>query len=128
MIQYLDEVAKQVKEAKNKHGFMVSKLDFGTKIILHTVCSRYEIQLHTNQKAFISGGNRPDKSIRFPGPVEIIILGSSWGGSMIQTDWVGKSMHFEFIEQEKKLHHRTSNILGAALESPDGKQCFILDW
>jgi hypothetical protein len=127
MILYLDEVAKQIEETKKEKGFFISKLS-KARIILQTQKSRYEIECIEKNKALITGGTLPDKSARFATPTAIKILGSSWRGSMLRTDWIGKYMHFEFIEQNSKTHILTSSVLGAAVESIDHRWCFILDW
>lgn len=127
MILYLEEVAKQIQETKKEKGFFVSRLP-KTRIILQTQKSRYEIECIEKNKALIIGGTLPDKSARFTTPTEIKILGSSWGGSMLRVDWIGKFMHFEFIEQSSKTHTITSSVLGAAVESIDHSWCFIMDW
>lgn len=127
MILYLDEVAKQIEKTKQEKGFFISKLP-KSRIVLQTQKSKYEIEVLEKNNALIVGGILFNKLSRFSTPTEIEILGSSWGGSMIRTDWIGKSMRFEFIEKKSRTHIITSAVLGAAIESIDQKWCFILDW
>lgn len=128
MVQYIDEVAKQISEAKNEKGFLISKLPSNIRIVLQTQKSKYEIENIEKENAIITGGTMPDGSVRFWKPTQITLIGSSWGGTMMRLNWIGKNMRFEFIEQKTKSHFLTSLVLGAAIESFDHKWCFILDW
>lgn len=128
MIRYLDEVAKQLSETKAEKGFSISKLAPNLRIILQTQKSKYEIEYWENNIGLITGGTRSDNTIRFLTPTKIKLLGSSWGGTMLRMDWIGKDMKFEFKDKQTNSHYITSFILGAAIESLDKSYCFILDW
>ena len=76
-------------------GIYVSKQVQGTKISVQTKNSTYKIEvLDTEGEVRVIGGLFEVSSVaRFNG--------STFGGTMLKMDWIGKDMHMEFQDDER---------------------------
>jgi hypothetical protein len=78
-------------------GIRLSKLKPGTKIVA----------IHQKQRVQNHGVGRQQNSCArrrvFPEPVEQPFYGSTWGGSMIKTDWIGHEMRMESAPKTDRL-------------------------
>ena len=108
----------------SKKGFFVENLQENTQLFLETKNSKYHIQILENKKITITGG-ATTFGIRFPIETEIVILGSSWGGCSIRPGWVGKNMHFEFVEKIWNNPVRTSPIKCAYAKNEKNKMLYF---
>ena len=109
-------------------GFGISQLQPHTKILIETRHSFYDIEYLKNREALIFGGRMWGDGLRFVEPTRILINGSTWGGSMIKSDWIGQNMRLEFQVIETGGLVSTSSIINAIIESPDGGWQYSLDW
>jgi hypothetical protein len=97
-------------ENQDIDGILLSSLPSNTIIVVKTKSSNYEITYTSPLQIFIKGGTLPNSGIRYPEPVEIEVLGSSWGGSMLKLDWIGKNMCLNFIDKTNNKTVVTSLI------------------
>lgn len=103
---------------KEKGGIKLSKLKPGTRVIVTTLYSTYDITIIDGQKVRVKGGKH------FAEEMETIFTGSSWGGSLLKLDWIGHDMRMEFAKPPKGL--RTSRVVGATVIGPDWS--YEMDW
>lgn len=84
-------------------GIELATLATFDTILVRTVNSEYRIFMldpETGQ-ALLEGG-------KFTEPIEVMILGSSFGGSILRTGWVGIGVRIEALAQERYI--RTSPV------------------
>lgn len=106
-------------------GIDVSKLEEGTKVIVETKKSIYEITIVKDSQIKIIGGILPNGEFRFPTPVDAIFAGSS-KGLIVKQGWIGKGMKLEIIIDDKALV--TSAVKTAEIEAADGRWKYSMDW
>jgi hypothetical protein len=106
-------------------GFNISLLVCGTKIVLETRNSFYEIEIIENSNAFIYGGTKGD-DVHFKKQTRVVLNGSTFGGSLIKLDWIGKDMQLELQNGNKRF--LTSPIVEATVEGPDGSWSYSMGW
>jgi hypothetical protein len=114
-------IIAQWKEQDRKSGFNISILEPGTKLVIETRNSFYDVEIIEGKFATIFGGTRSNGQTRFMRPVEMIIHGSTWGGSMLKVDWIGKDMRLEFHTVEDRKQYLTSSVQRVTIESPNGE-------
>lgn len=121
----------KTKQNRNQieDGLNVSTLASGTVLILETTYSFYRMVIVKGKKVLVTGGMTKSGEDRFPNPTKAIIAGSTWGGSAIQIDWIGKDMNMELIFgdnlENKFIASRTINLI---IEAPDGSWSYSMDW
>lgn len=99
-------------------GIRLSKLKPGTKIVATTRNNVYRITVLGDSKIVVQGGKY------FPEPVEQLFYGSTWGGSMIKTDWIGHEMRMEISTQNRPIV--TTPVLGAVIYGEGWE--FKMEW
>lgn len=117
------------RNENSPEGLNVSLLSPGTILVLETLYSFYRIQIIEGKEVLVTGGMTRSGDDRFPHPTKAIICGSTWGGSSIKVDWIGREMNLEMIygeEMRDKL--LTSRILNLIVEAPDGSWSYSMDW
>ena len=72
-------------------GLYLRDLEAGDVVEIFTQNRVYRMIYEGDGEAMISG--HPEFC---PEPIPVKILGSTWGGSMIKTDFIGCGMHLEF--------------------------------
>jgi hypothetical protein len=77
---------------KTEDGVYLSDLPLGAHLELETLHHTYQLVNAGAGKALLSG--HPDYC---PGPVEVLIKGSNWGGSLMKRGFIGCGMHLEFL-------------------------------
>ena len=113
----------------SNEGLNVSLLPPGTILTLETLYSFYRVEIVEGKEILITGGMRKDGEDRFPNPTKAIICGSTWGGSCIKVDWIGREMHLEVVfGEDLKNKLLTSRILNLTIEAPDGSWSYSMDW
>jgi hypothetical protein len=80
---------EQVNEIEG--GVFLSDLEPGSRLELETHHHRYFLRNLGQGKMEISG--HPDYC---PEPTEVDVLGSSWGGTLLKSRYVGRGMRLEF--------------------------------
>lgn len=122
------DIMSRIKSLDGKGGFTVSTLKPGTKLRVQTRNSFYEFEIIEGKSVTVFGGTRKDGTTRFPQPVEAVIYGSTWGGSMLKVDWIGEDMRLEFRAKEAEHTVSTSRIKNVVIESKDGSWSYSMDW
>lgn len=86
-----DEVNRSIIQSEIEGGVFLSDLPPSTVLEIQTMHHRYTAVLLGGSEALISG--HPEFC---PEPVQVAIAGSTWGGSMLKLQYVGRGMHLEF--------------------------------
>jgi hypothetical protein len=86
-----DAVNRNVVQSEIEGGVHLNDVPPDTVLEVHTKNHVYTIVHKAWGQALISG--HPEYC---PSPVEVQIHGSTWGGSMIMTKYLGRGMHLEF--------------------------------
>ena len=102
---FCNEINRRIIQSEIEGGVYLRDLRCGDVLTIETrdwVCT---LEYCGGSEALVSG--HPQFC---PEPVRVHIAGSTWGGSMLKQDFIGRSMHLEFIHPR---HHRivTSPIL-----------------
>jgi hypothetical protein len=70
-------------------GVYVDEVEPGTLIVVRTKRSCYRLMIADDHRATVMGGSV------FPEPAEVRIVGSTLGGSIIKSGWIGVGMRLE---------------------------------
>ena len=100
-----DEVNSGIVESEIEGGVFLRDLPPATVLQIRTMHHCYTAVLLGGSDAFISG--HPEFC---PKPVQVAIAGSTWGGSMLKLQFVGRGMHLEFHHPEYPTPIVTSAI------------------
>lgn len=84
------EINDAIAESELLGGCDFAKFPDGKILFVRTWNTQYEVRKNGN-RTFIRGSK-----IYCPDWTECCIHGSTWGGSMIKTNFVGRNMHLEF--------------------------------
>jgi hypothetical protein len=102
---FSDVVNGNIIRSEIEGGVYLRDLPPGSALSIQTRSRTYELVLLGNGAALISG--HPEFC---PEPTEVQIQGSTWGGSMLKAQFVGRGMHLEY-EHPLLRRTRTSRIL-----------------
>lgn len=91
-----------VSEVQEREGIEIDRLDPGTKLVIKTRNSTYNIEVVDKTKVLITGGKRVNGSARYSKPTSVIIVGATFGGSVIKVGWIGEDMNMEIYEHATK--------------------------
>jgi hypothetical protein len=80
-----------IVQSEIEGGVHLRDVQPGTVLEVETENRAYTIRYEGSGRAFISG-----HPVFCPEPTLVIIHGSTWGGSMIKSDYIGRGMHLEF--------------------------------
>jgi len=86
-----DEVNRGIVQSEIEGGVFLSDLPPSTVLQIQTMHHCYTAVLLGGSEALLSG--HPEFC---PEPVHVAIAGSTWGGSMLKLQFVGRGMHLEF--------------------------------
>ena len=86
-----DEVNRNIIQSEIEGGVHLRDLAPSSVLSIQTRNRVYTVVILTDDSVLISG--HPEFC---PEPAEVRINGSTWGGSMIKTKYVGRGMHLEF--------------------------------
>jgi hypothetical protein len=86
-----DEVNRNIIRSEIEGGVFLHDLPPSTVLEIRTMNHRYTAVLLGGSEALLSG--HPEFC---PQPVQVAIAGSSWGGSMLKLQFLGRGMHLEF--------------------------------
>jgi hypothetical protein len=87
-----DRVNHNIVQSEIEGGVYLHDLLPGAVLAIQTQNRSYTLVNLGDESALISG--HPEFC---PEPVEVQVQGSTWGGSMLKTKFVGRGMHLEFI-------------------------------
>jgi len=100
-----DQVNGNVVQSEVEGGVYLRNLVPGTVLRVETQNHAYTILYQGWDRALISG-----HPVFCPEPVPVTIHGSTWGGSMLKSRFIGRGMHLEFAHPDFQPI-RTSRIL-----------------
>jgi hypothetical protein len=86
-----DAVNRNIVQSEIEGGVHLRDVLPGTVLEVETENRAYTIRYEGCGRAFISG-----HPVFCPEPTLVTIHGSTWGGSMIKSDYIGRGMHLEF--------------------------------
>ena len=86
-----DEVNRSIIQSEIEGGVFLNELPPWTILQIQTMHHCYTAVLLGGSEALLSG--HPEFC---PEPVQVAIAGSTWGGSMLKLQYVGRGMHLEF--------------------------------
>lgn len=86
-----DTVNGNIVQSEIEGGVHLRDVLPGTVLEVETENRAYTIRYEGSGRAFISG-----HPVFCPEPTLVTIHGSTWGGSMIKSDYIGRGMHLEF--------------------------------
>ena len=86
-----DEVNHNIAQSEIEGGVYLKDLPDQTTLEIETQNRSYTLVNRGDGQALLSG--HPEFC---PEPVRVRIHGSTWGGSMLKTKFVGRGMHLEF--------------------------------
>lgn len=88
---FSDEVNRNIIQSEIEGGVHLRDLPPSSVLSIQTRNRVYTLVVLSDDSVLISG--HPEFC---PEPAEVRINGSTWGGSMIKTKFVGRGMHLEF--------------------------------
>ena len=100
-----DDVNHAIIQSEIEGGVFLHDLPPSTVLHIQTMHHCYTAVLLGGSDALISG--HPEFC---PDPVQVAIAGSTWGGSMLKLQYVGRGMHLEFRHPEYATPIVTSPI------------------
>jgi hypothetical protein len=100
-----DRVNGNIVQAEVEGGVYLKNLVPGTVLRVETQNHAYTILYQGWDQALISG-----HPVFCPEPTVVTIHGSTWGGSMLKSRYIGRGMHLEFAHPDFQPI-RTSRIL-----------------
>lgn len=115
----------------SKDGIEVDKLKINTKLFIETENSIYEMVILKNSTeehkiiVEITGGVKQDGSIRYKNPTKVFFTGSTFGGSILKMNWIGKNMQMEIFDNKV---FTTSEVKNVVIENPKGDWTYSMDW
>ena len=86
-----DRVNHNIVQSEIEGGVYLDDLAPGATLEVETQNRSYRLVNRGDGKALISG--HPEFC---PDPVQVIVDGSNWGGSMLKMSFIGRGMHLEF--------------------------------
>ena len=86
-----DAINDNIVRSEIEGGVYLRDLSPGSALSIQTKNRVYEMVILGDGAALISG--HPEFC---PEPTEVLIQGSTWGGSMLKTKFLGRGMHLEF--------------------------------
>ena len=90
-----DDVNRQIVRSEIEGGVHLGDVAPGTVLEIETENRAYTIEYRGLGQALISG-----HPVFCPKPTLVTINGSTWGGSMIKSGFIGRGMHLEFAHPE----------------------------
>ncbi len=107
-----DRVNGNIVQSEVEGGVHLGSLPPGTVLRVETQNHEYTILYQGWDQALISG-----HPVFCPKPIPVTIHGSTWGGSMLKSRYIGRGMHLEFAHPDFQPI-RTSRILDVQAAEP----------
>jgi len=89
---FSDAVNRNIIQSEIEGGVYLKDLPPGSALSIQTRSRVYEMVVLGDGAALLSG--HPEFC---PEPTEVQIQGSTWGGSMLKAQFVGRGMHLEYM-------------------------------
>ena len=131
-MEVINHVSADVLEIlRRKHeGNQVGELEVGTRLSVETRNSVYEIQITEGSgphvSMTISGGTKRDGDTRYEDPEDASFVGSTFGGSLLKINWLGKNMCMEVYHNGAILN--TSPVKDVVIENADRSWGYSMGW
>ncbi|HVW87712.1 MAG TPA: hypothetical protein VHB50_23655 [Bryobacteraceae bacterium] len=93
-----DEINRSIVQSEIEGGVYFPDLPEGSCLEIETQNHSYLVVSYGGNRAMISG--HPHYC---PRPVEVLLGGSSWGGSLLKTSFIGRGMRLEFWHPTHEL-------------------------
>ena len=93
---FSEDVNNRIVRSEIEGGVHLQGIDKGTSLLVETENRNYRIEFR-DAGTYISG-----HPVFCPTPVPVSLHGSSWGGSMLKVDYIGRGMHLEFHHPDFK--------------------------
>ena len=100
-----DDVNHKIIQSEIEGGVFLKDLPPSTVLEIETMHHCYRAVMLGGSEALLSG--HPEFC---PVPIQVAIAGSSWGGSMLKLQFVGRGMHLEFRHPNYPMPIITSQI------------------
>ena len=100
------DIKRGIIQSEVEGGVDLEELPVGARLEVQTENRSYQIVNHGHGRALISG-----HPTFCPEAVEVSIHGSTWGGRMIKSRFIGRGMHLEFGHPEQRGVITTSRIV-----------------
>jgi len=100
-----DEVNRNIVQSEIEGGVRLEDLPPGSRLQVTTRNTCYQLLVLIGNMALITG-----HPLYCPRPVVVRIHGSTWGGSMLKLEFIGRGMHIEFVHPQYQLPIITSPI------------------
>ncbi len=100
-----DEINRDIVQSEVEGGVYLSDLPAGARLEVETANHTYRLTHTGRGRVLISG--HPDYC---PEPVEVVVLGSNWGGAAVKSCFIGRGMRLEFAHPRHEMV-MTSTIL-----------------
>lgn len=100
-----DEINRGIVQSEIEGGVFLTDLPPGATLEVETENHKYNLVNAGGGRAWISG--HPDYC---PHPVQVTVLGSNWGGSVVKSYFIGRGMRLEFAHPRLDMV-MTSRIL-----------------
>jgi hypothetical protein len=123
----VDALREFVQQTDGLAAINVIGLPRGTKLLVHTRNSLYEVRVVDGQHVDVFGGTLPEGGVRFPSPTPAFVTGATQGGPMIWLGRIAKGMNLEFGLSGRRIV-TTSPVQEVTVESPDGDWSYTMGW
>jgi len=116
--KYIDpKILENIANQADLKGVIMEDQPFGTKIVVETKNSTYCMEV-LEDGVMLQGGKY------FPEPRHAYFNGSTWGGSILKSGWIGYDMHMEFSCGRKRM--LTTLVNKAKIIGPDWE--YEMEW
>lgn len=112
-------LSHKIEEQDRHGGINIEDVEHGASLRIHTINSEYHIRKINDHQMTIQGG-------RWPEITNMIFHGSTWGGSIMKTKWIGFKMHMEFTIEGKR--YVTSPVVAATVIGEKSRWQYSLEW
>lgn len=109
----------KLQQQTELEGIEIDKIEVGQKIVVQTKNSTYTLErIEGDRKVKVQGGKY------FLNPTEAVMIGSTFGGSLMKLGWIGYMMHIEFFSGDEIV--RTSPVNQATVKGDVWE--YQMDW
>ena len=87
-----DAINHNIIQSEVEGGVHLDRLHPGDRLTIETRDWTCQFEYCGEYRALVSGHR-----VYCPEPVEVIVAGSTWGGSLLKLHYIGRGMHLEFV-------------------------------
>ncbi len=92
-----DKLNGDIVRSEIEGGVYLNRISANTTLEVETQNRRYTLWVRENGEVLIWG-----HPVYCPAPTQVRITGSTWGGSLLKSKFIGRGMHLEFLHPEHK--------------------------